>query len=64
MAGKKVSAIRLQIIVMDEDGNPIEKRGARYDLVEPAKYTDREVADAIAGTARRTVDHILAEGVR
>ena len=63
MAKQKVSAIRLQIIVLDENDQSIEKRGAKFDLVNPAKYSNHEVVDAISGTARRAVDHILKEGV-
>ena len=63
MAKQKVSAIRIQIVVLDENNQPIEKRGAKFDLVNPAKYGNHEVVDAISGAAYRTVEYILKEGV-
>lgn len=64
MAKQKVSAVRLQFILLDENDEPIEKRGAKFDLVEPAKYSNQEVIEAVSGAARRTIEHILKEGVR
>ena len=63
MAKQKVSAIRIQIVVLDEKDESIEKRGAKFDLVDPAKYPRHEVIDAVVGSTRRTVEHLLAEGL-
>lgn len=63
MAKQKVAAIRLQIILLDEDGEPIEKRGQRFDVLDPVKYPTEVVIDAFTGTARRTIEAILKEGL-
>lgn len=63
MAGKKVASIRLQIILFDEDGEPMEKRGQRFEVLDPAKYPTEVVIEAFTGTARRTIETILKEGL-
>ncbi|AWY05001.1 hypothetical protein SEA_HORTUS1_22 [Microbacterium phage Hortus1] len=62
--GKNVNALRLSIQVLDENDEVIEKRGGRYDIVNPAGYSREEIVDAMVGTTRRTIEHILKEGIR
>lgn len=57
----RVGAIRVSIVVLDDGDNPVGKRGSKFDLVSPQKYSNEEVIEAITGATRRAVEAILKE---
>lgn len=54
-----LKTIRLAIMALDEDDKVIDRRGARYDIVDPQNYDIDSLAASVADTAAATFRSIL-----
>lgn len=65
MAAQKITALRFQVSSLGADGEPLQKRGGRYDIVFDEngvpELSNEEIADLFAGVARDSVLYELNE---